>query len=64
MTPSGVRRVERILKVFRAESGANVTAVSIDEDKRPQSPSLLSVNATFFNETDTSSNDNTTLNEP
>lgn len=72
MTPSGVRRVERILKVFKAETGANVTAViddvdlpsdNDDEDQDGRegqngSPSLMSISTTFLNETDSSTDNN------
>lgn len=61
MTPSGVKRVERILKVFKSSDPvvtANDSIIDLDDEtdegKGPTSPSLMSISTTFFNESGSS----------
>lgn len=53
MTPSGVRRVERILDVFKCTEMAAGPDASII-DACPGSPSLMSISESFLNADDSS----------
>lgn len=52
MTPSGVKRVEKILRVFQSPTGSQEESSCA----KPGSPSLMSISESFLNETQSSLN--------
>lgn len=66
MTPSGVRRVERIMDVFKGSSKFRKAALEEaldEEDECPGSPSLMSIDRSFFNQTGDLDDTETSLNQ-
>ena len=49
MTPSGVKRVEKILRVFQSPTGSQEDEGS---SAKPASPSLMSISESFLNESE------------
>jgi hypothetical protein len=52
MTPSGVKRVEKILRVFSSAENVSISA----KPEPPSSPSLMSISESFLNETQSTLN--------
>lgn len=54
MTPTGIKRVERILRVFKSPLASDETPKRVYKQEEPSSPTLVSFSESFLTDGDLS----------